>query len=235
MRARDFREKARAALSGKWFIAVIAGMIASMFGAAGGGVTFSFENDFNIDQMPGSGAEAIFSGNVNYWPIMFGTLLFVVICAAISLVLGSVISVGYAEFNLDLDVGFYNPRISSLFAHFGRTKTAVGASLLVFLRVFIGSIFFIIPGIIAAYKYSMVYYVLAENPYITAADALEKSKELMRFNKWRLFCLDLSFIGWDLLSIITFGIASLWVTPYHQAARTAFYHDISSPEASYRW
>ena len=76
----------------------------------------------------------------------------------------------------------------------------------------------------------MTDYILAENPELTASQAIEKSKTMMYGNRWRLFCLRFSFIGWDLLCSLTFGIGYLWLTPYKQAAEAAFYRDISGTE-----
>ena len=59
-----------------------------------------------------------------------------------------------------------------------------------------------------------------------ANDAITRSKELMKGNKWRLFCLDFSFIGWDILSAFTLGIGDLWLTPYRSAAAAAFYREL---------
>jgi uncharacterized membrane protein len=97
------------------------------------------------------------------------------------------------------------------------------ANLLIFVRVFIGFLLFMIPGIIESLNYAMVDHILAENPELTAREALQRSKELMKGNKWRLFCLHFSFIGWDLLTALTFGILSLWVVPLKAASIAVFY------------
>jgi uncharacterized membrane protein len=73
----------------------------------------------------------------------------------------------------------------------------------------------------------MAFYIMEENPSIGIMDAISESKEMMRGNKFRLFCLGLSFIGWVLLCVITFGIGFLWLGPYANAAFAAFYLDIS--------
>ena len=91
------------------------------------------------------------------------------------------------------------------------------------LLIMLWSMLFIIPGIIKSYAYSMSYYILLDNPDISANDARKKSIEMMDGNKWRLFCLDFSFIGWLLLSILTFGILQFWVSPYMEVARAKFY------------
>ena len=85
---------------------------------------------------------------------------------------------------------------------------------------------FIVPGIIAAYRYSMAPYIMAENPTMTAMEAIEESKRLMANNKWRLFCLQLSFIGWYILAALTAGIGGIFLAPYTKAAYTAFYLDL---------
>lgn len=92
--------------------------------------------------------------------------------------------------------------------------------------VFLWSLLFIIPGIVKSYSYAMSYYILADNPQMSSNEARKKSIELMKGNKWRLFCLQFSFIGWNLLSLLTLGILDFWVTPYKQVATAAFYEEI---------
>lgn len=69
----------------------------------------------------------------------------------------------------------------------------------------------------------MAPYIMAQNPDIGVMDAIGQSKELMRGHKGRLFWLSLTFIGWVLLSVLTFGIGFLWLNPYMEAAQAAFY------------
>lgn len=87
---------------------------------------------------------------------------------------------------------------------------------------------FWVPGIIAAYSYSQAYYILADHPEMTGGEAITASKNLMKGKKGRLFCLDLSYIGWILLSFLTLGILMLWVAPRMSAAKAAFYEDIKN-------
>ncbi len=70
-------------------------------------------------------------------------------------------------------------------------------------------------------------YILIDNPVMTAGEARRKSMEIMKGNKWKLFCLQFSFIGWILLSILTFGILFLWVIPAMEMSKIAFYKEIS--------
>ena len=84
-----------------------------------------------------------------------------------------------------------------------------------------------VPGIIKAYEYTMVPYILADNPAITRKEAFERSREMMKGNKWRTLVLDLSFILWDLLGAITGGIVTLfYVHPYRQLTRGALYEKL---------
>lgn len=74
---------------------------------------------------------------------------------------------------------------------------------------------FIIPGIVKAYEYKMIPYLLAENPGMERREAFAKSKEMMKGNKWAAFVLDLSFLGWCLLNVLTFGTLGIFhVNPY---------------------
>ena len=92
--------------------------------------------------------------------------------------------------------------------------------------IFLWSLLLIVPGIIKAISYSMSYHILEENPNMSANEARIESMKLMEGHKWRYFCLMFSFIGWLLLSILTFGILLLWVNPYMYVASAEFYNDL---------
>ena len=84
----------------------------------------------------------------------------------------------------------------------------------------------IIPGIIAAYAYSMAFFIMADNPSVGALEAIRRSKAIMRGRKAKLFCLDLRFLGWGILCLLTLGIGFLWLVPYIQASHAHFYEDV---------
>ena len=103
------------------------------------------------------------------------------------------------------------------------------------LLLFAWSLLFAIPGIVKAYAYSMSYYILNDHPEMTANEAVTASKEMMKGHKGELFVLDLSFIGWGILSALTCGILELcYVGPYRLATRTAFYEDLKARQAQYQ-
>ena len=94
------------------------------------------------------------------------------------------------------------------------------------LFAFLWALLLLIPGIIAHYSYAMTPYIMIERPELTPMEAIAASKELMQGHKWELFCLDFSFIGWDLLAALTLNLGHLALNPYKNAARTAFYRNI---------
>lgn len=237
--AADFRYIAREALRGRWMIAVIAGLIASLLGAIG-----SIGPKLNIELNDGQfqvwlsvvGQNIITTDGRQGLLRLFGGLtlyivIFAVVMGIILFILGSVIEVGYCKFNLDLVDRCKEADIGTMFGYFNFWKTTAVARLLQTLYVLLWSLLFIIPGIIASYSYAMTGYILADNPDMSADEAIARSKQMMDGNRWRLFCLQISFIGWSLLSsLLTFGIGDLWLTPYRQAASAAFYREISGAE-----
>ena len=91
---------------------------------------------------------------------------------------------------------------------------------------FLWALLFIIPGIVKAYSYSMAFYIMNDNPEMGANEAITRSREMMNGHKWQLFCLHFSFIGWILLSVLTFGVLMIFVAPYMQAAEAEFYENL---------
>ena len=90
----------------------------------------------------------------------------------------------------------------------------------------------IVPGIIKGYSYRMVPYILADEPDLTPNEAITRSREMMDGNKWQAFLLDLSFIGWILLGILTLGLVLVfWTAPYMQSSNAALYLKLSGEEA----
>jgi len=82
----------------------------------------------------------------------------------------------------------------------------------------------IVGGVIKSYSYMMVSYIVAENPNVTRKEAIKLSRDMMRGYKWKAFVLDLSFIGWSLLGVVTLGLSSIFYTnPYQTATKTQFY------------
>jgi uncharacterized membrane protein len=85
----------------------------------------------------------------------------------------------------------------------------------------------IVPGIVKAYEYRMIPYLLADDPTMTKDRAFAESKRMMTGNKWRAFVLDLSFIGWYLLALPTLGLVTIfYASPYKKMTDAALYEEL---------
>lgn len=95
------------------------------------------------------------------------------------------------------------------------------------LFIVLWSLLFLVPGIVKAYEYRMIPYLLAEDPTMTKDQAFAESKRLMTGQKWNTFVLDLSFLGWDLLATMTLGILEVfYVVPYRCQTNAALYEKL---------
>ncbi|MDP8231638.1 MAG: DUF975 family protein [Candidatus Zophobacter franzmannii] len=134
---------------------------------------------------------------------------------------------GLATILLNLTSG-KNCTFSDLFKGYSQFWKLFFIQFLVSIWVFLGLIVFVIPGVIFALQYSLVWFVLADNPSCTILGALKQSKEMMEGNKMDLFRLLVGFIGWLILSAFTGGLLFLfYVGPYMYFAMAEFYRTVS--------
>lgn len=148
--------------------------------------------------------------------------------AILVFILGGAINVGYCKYFLSRSRGNidYSNLGTCVDGFRGDVAPNIVAGLLVYVYTFLWTLLFIIPGIIKSYSYSMTYYIRCDNPSYTATQAIKESQRIMKGNKMRLFCLQLSFIGWSILGALCLGVGVLWVSPYYKAAEAEFYRDI---------
>ena len=158
----------------------------------------------------------------------FGLIGLSISCSLISLFLGGVTSVGLCKFLLDMTTKREEPRFETLFSQFNIYLKTLGLNILITLSVCIGTILFIVPGIIVGLMFSQSYYILSEDPSKSITQCIKESVDMMNGHKWDLFYLELTFIGWWLLTAITVGIAGLWVAPYVKVTETNFYLSIKN-------
>lgn len=229
--ASDFRRIARESLRGKWALAVGTGFVAGLLGAS----TTSVGNGGSSGGRDYNGESFREWMNSDIWimlrPWIIALIVTLLVWALVCFIIGGAVTLGYVKFNLNL-VDCKEPSFNDLFSQFDRLGAGFCMQFLRGLFVFLWSLLLIIPGIIASYRYAMTPYIMYEHPEYTATEAIKASKEMMKGNKWRLFCLDISFIGWILLSILTLGIGLLWVVPYMEAAYAAFYREISGTKST---
>lgn len=253
--AKTVRREARTSLRSHWGRALGVTLLAAIFGAFSGAV-YGFESiltqkiepdleringflrkvltlihDFLIDLGLPTDMETSPALNIYQIQEILEIILVVALCvASLSLlwfIIGGCIRVSLCRFRLALLDG-EPARTSLLFSGFGEVfGRALAVRILRAIRVFLWGLLLVVPGIIAAYRYSMAEYVLAEMPGISARGALRESARMMRGNKARLFRLQLSFIGWFFLSFLSLGIGFLWVVPYLGQAECTFYHETS--------
>ena len=99
------------------------------------------------------------------------------------------------------------------------------ASFLVYVVVFACTLLFVVPGIIMAFAYAMVGFIVIDSD-LNGVDSMKKSRAMMKGYKWNYFVFFLSFIGWYLLSFVSFGIALIWLFPYMTVAETLYYEKL---------
>ncbi|CAK7022031.1 MAG: hypothetical protein PEGG_00906 [Paraeggerthella hongkongensis] len=230
MYARQVRAIARSALRGMWGVALVVALVAVIIGDVNAAVLPSFTVQAG-DAFYTVGSSDGFSYLVHIpfafelaFAEPFGFLGVVIgIYGVVVLIIGGAVRQGLCQFSINLIKKDAPAEFNVLFSKFSNLGKCLLLNLAMWLLIFAWSLLLIVPGIIAAYRYAMAPYIMAQNPDIGVMDAIGQSKELMRGHKGRLFWLSLTFIGWVLLSVLTFGIGFLWLNPYMEAVQAAFY------------
>lgn len=212
----DYRRVARENLRGNYWQSVFVGFVAAFLG----GLLFGSSGfNFNVDSEILAELPLILVSYITLLASISGLLGFV------AFIIGGTIELGYAQYLLNQ----YDHRhfdIHDLFSQFDRFSVGFLQNLLRGIYIALWSLLLVIPGIVKTYAYAMTPFILAENHNLTANEAITASKELMDGHKGELFMLDLTFIGWDLLAILTLNIGGFFLSPYRHAAHTAFYRDL---------
>lgn len=225
----DYRRIARENLAGNWPLSIGVAAIALLLGGAIVGASFIPQLKF---QFRGQNV------TLEEWADLITTIGSTIGSGAVSLsllglaefIIGGVIQLGYAQYLLK-QYNRANFELNDLFSQFDRFGQGFLLNFLRGLYVFLWSLLLIVPGIIKSYAYSMAPFIMAENPDMTANEAITASKELMEGNKFELFLLDLTFIGWDFLAALSLNLGHLALNPYKNAARAVFYKDLTTPPA----
>ena len=225
MEASDHRYRAREALRGNWVTAVLVCLVAGILTGS------SFSSDININFEGGQPIQITLPEQ--YEEILVGVLgislafltVVAVVISVVGLILGGVIEIGKARYHLNLIDGAA-ARFDDLFTAFPQFLSALVMNLVRQVLVTLGTLLLVIPGVMLTFSYAAAPYIMAQDPECEGLEALRRSRELMKGNRMELFLLDLSFIGWDLLSLFTLGIGSLFLNPYKEAARASFFRHI---------
>ena len=219
MKSKDFKKLALSQLKGKWGAVIVALLIPTLVIVAVSMITTTPTTVYNIVYGGTSYRGTYFINSV-----LFSALSFVGSIA--QFVVSAVIGYGMCRYILKF-VRKGSADIGEPFSGFTSGGEIFGRALMLLLLesvfTFLWMLLFFIPGIIASYRYKMAFYILADNDNMTASEALEASKEMMRGHKWGLFKLHLSFIGWIILASLTFGIGYIFLVPYILTAEANFY------------
>lgn len=144
----------------------------------------------------------------------------------LSLLISALFSLGSVSFFLKVARG-KKPSWEELFSKTSLWVTCLVAMIMMSIFTSLWTLLLIIPGIIASYRYRLTPYVIVDHPKIGGLEAITKSKELMRGHKMDLFVLDLSFIGWNILACLTFGLLYFWLAPYMSTTYAGFYNSLA--------
>lgn len=214
----DLKARAKQALreNGYWIalaVVVIVWVLTGIFSGAGRGPRMEYrfgQSDFNAFTQGDFGILSAFAGLIG------------IVAAVYSIFVASPLTVGKSRFFLEHRLR--PSSVGSLFRAFGQGYLSVVKTMfLTGLFIFLWSLLFIIPGIIKAYQYAMVPYILAENPGLEWRRALALSRKMTDGCKFDIFVLHLSFIGWCLLGILALGVGILFVGPYIEATMAELY------------
>lgn len=207
----DLKTRAKEQLKGKWLQAGIVCFIAWLLTMAftGGNAVHSVQTVWQNGEQVSIPATNSSNGLIS--------LLYFILMGPITL--------GVSGYFLKLTRN-EGPIIEDMFGGFKYFVKSFVLNLLITIFTILWTLLLIIPGIIATFRYSMAYYIMADNPQLSAFEALNQSKQMMVGFKFELFRLWLSFLGWFLLGVVTLGIAFLWVNPYYETAKASFYHDL---------
>lgn len=235
MSCSDYRRIGRENLAGNWLLSIGAAAVVCLLGGLLTGSDFIPEIKYQVENNGAALSDQLNSLRLNFGSFSGFYFSFSAL-GLVQLILGGVIQLGYAKYLLHQhDKAAFSFR--DIFSEFDRFGQGFAQQFLRGLYTFLWALLFIIPGIVKSLSYSMTPFIMAENPEMTASEAITASRELMNGHKLKLFLLDLSFIGWDLLANFTIGInqvsvklavGNLALNPYKNAARAAFYKDITS-------
>ena len=136
----------------------------------------------------------------------------------------TVFSAGCASYGMSIRRSQFTP-ISTLLDGVGIAGRVIWCDILMKFKIFLWSMFFVIPGIIAAYRYRFAMYNLISDPELSASQAIALSCKQTQGMKMDLFILDLSFLGWELLNAFTMGLLGIWTMPYILLSDLGYYEE----------
>ena len=233
---KDFRRIAWESMQKDYWIAFVVSLVESVLAGSLVSVAIVIELARLLNKTAGISVQDAYRSPVSVTLIIILIIALVIasIWIIIQFLLGGTVNLGNCRYYVQL-VEKKESKFSLLFSGVDSFGKALGLRCWQILWIFIWSVMLIVPGIIAAYRYSMSPYILAENPDMSVREAMRESKRIMHGNKLRLFRLYMSFIGWFILCVLTLGVGWPFLAPYVNAAVTAFYLDVSGQSYRMSW
>ena len=226
LKSKELRVKAWNSLKGKYWLAFVVTLVLGLISSIGTSMLTGSQNLMAIVNMvdPSEMDETMLAGAL----VLTGASLATCIFGAIySIFVGDAVTVGLSNYFIKNVDG--KPPFADAFSGFKvKYLRNIGTLLLVGIKLVLWSCLFVIPGIIKSYEYAIIPYILADDPEITSKEAFKKAKQMMNGNKWRLFKLNFSFIGWVVLCVLTLGIGTIFLIPYVNAANAEFYSELKN-------
>lgn len=215
----QLKESAKTVLRASYWKALLVSLIL-FFTSGRDGFSVNFDQA-DLDNLF-RGSDAWLS--IPFVTMLLGTLLSIsVVSALIAILVFSPLEIGLRHYFLESTQMRFN--LESIIRGFtgGRYRNIVITMLLRGIYNTLWYFLLIIPGIVKSYSYAMVPYLLAENPGIPPSRAIEISMQMTDGHKWKMFVLDLSFLGWFLLGALALGVGTLFVLPYSNTTHAQLY------------
>lgn len=216
----ELKERAKSVLRTNYWMAFLISLVIVFVSGSGGGYTWRSGSS----SFPQHSYSNFDSGFIALILLILAAAAFAIIIAlALRILVFYPLEVGGRRYFVQ-SAQYFDNRGCFRFGFDGRNYTGIISTMfLKGLFNFLWSLLFLIPGIIKFYSYRMVPYILADNPNIGAIRAITLSRNMMRGNKFDMFVLDLSFLGWYLLGTLCLGIGVFFVNPYAFATEAELY------------
>lgn len=168
---------------------------------------------------------AITSGFSTYGEVSAFTGFLTSLLSLLSSFLFYILLVGVQSYSLRT-IRHQEAGIGYLFFYFRYFFKLLGLTIVVSVRTLLWTMLFVVPGIIATFRYSQAYFIFIDDPSKSISQCIDESSQIMNGHKWDYFVLQLSFILWGFLGAVTCGLASIYVFPYRMLTNAVFYDNL---------
>ena len=228
LKSKELRKKAWNSLKGKYWKAFLVVLVMGVLVSVGTGLVTCAQSMTEIVNAVDP-AQMDSTMELGAMVISVAALVVCLVGLLVSIFVGNAATVGQSHYfikNMQT-----NPSFADAFTGFKvNYRRNIGALFVMGIKLALWSLLFVIPGIIKSFEYAIIPYILADDAEISSKDAFKKAKVMMKGNKWRLFKLNFSFIGWEILCGLTLGLGTFFLLPYIHAANAEFYAELKNKQ-----